>query len=73
LLLAGRYTLLEQEPIHEYLPLCLAKGISVNLAALHAPIPAAFWAALREQGLVDTAAPISIASVIQDSTAKSER
>lgn len=136
-LLAGRYTLLEQEPIHEYLPLCLAKGISVflggvfntgilatgaiptaqyqyrpappailektrrieavcaqydiplkaaalqfplahpairslvvgmiapaevdqNLAALHTPIPAAFWTALREQGLIDTAAPTPV-------------
>lgn len=133
-LLAGRYTLLEQEPLHEYLPLCLAKGISVflggvfntgilatgsipgawyqyrpappeilaktrqieavcarhkvalkaaalqfplahpairslvvgmispaeldqNLAALHSPIPAAFWAELHAQGLLDAAAP----------------
>lgn len=133
-LLAGRYTLLEQEPIHEYLPLCVAKGISVflggvfntgilatgsipaaryqyrpappailektrqieavcarhsvalkaaalqfplahpairslvvgmispaeidqNRQALHAPIPAAFWADLRTQGLIDPAAP----------------
>ncbi|MFZ4655876.1 MAG: aldo/keto reductase [Caldilineaceae bacterium] len=136
-LLAGRYTLLEQEPIHEYLPLCLTKGISVflggvfntgilatgsiptaqyqyrsatpeimaktrrieaicaqydvplkaaalqfplahpavrslvvgmiaavevdqNLAALHAPIPVAFWAALREDGLIDAMAPTPI-------------
>ncbi len=136
-LLAGRYTLLEQEPIHEYLPLCLEKGISVflggvyntgilatgsipearyqyrpappemmektrrieaicarhgvalkaaalqfplahpavrslvigmvspteidqNLAALHAPIPADFWVALREEGLIDPAAPTPI-------------
>lgn len=133
-LLAGRYTLLEQEPIHEYLPLCLQKGISVflggvfntgilatgsipearyqyrpappeilaktrqieaicdrhgvalkaaalqfplahpairslvvgmvsptemdqNLSALRAPIPPAFWADLRSQGLIDSAAP----------------
>jgi D-threo-aldose 1-dehydrogenase len=133
-LLAGRYTLLEQEPIHEYLPLCLEKKISVflggvfntgilatgsipearyqyrpappeimektrrieavcaqhgvalkaaalqfplahpairslvvgmvsphevdqNLAALRAPIPAAFWADLRSAGLIDPAAP----------------
>jgi D-threo-aldose 1-dehydrogenase len=133
-LLAGRYTLLEQEPIHEYLPLCLEKGISVflggvfntgilatgsipgawyqyrpappeilaktrqieavctqhgvalkaaalqfplahpairslvvgmisptemdqNLRALHAPIPAAFWADLHDQGLIESAAP----------------
>lgn len=33
-LLAGRYTLLEQEPIHEYLPLCLEKGISVFLGGV---------------------------------------
>jgi D-threo-aldose 1-dehydrogenase len=33
-LLAGRYTLLEQAPIHEYLPLCLAKGISVFLGGV---------------------------------------
>ena len=136
-LLAGRYTLLEQEPIHEYLPLCLAKGISVflggvfntgilatgsipgawygyrpappeilektrrieasctrhgvalkaaalqfplahpairslvvgmiapdevdqNLAALHAPIPAGFWADLRSAELIDPAAPVPI-------------
>lgn len=134
-LLAGRYTLLEQEPIHEYLPLCLEKGISVflggvfntgilatgsipgawyqyrpappeilektrriealcahhgvmlkaaalqfplahpairslvigmiapsevdqNLAALHAPIPAGFWADLRSAELIDPAAPV---------------
>lgn len=133
-LLAGRYTLLEQEPIHEYLPLCLEKGIRVilggvfntgilatgaipearyqyqpatsamlektrqietvcagygvslkaaalqfplahpaihslvvgmistdevdqNLVALGVPIPAAFWADLRQQGLIDPAAP----------------
>ncbi len=133
-LLAGRYTLLEQAPIHEYLPLCLAKGISVflggvfntgilatgsipaaryqyrpappemlektrrieaicarhgvalkaaalqfplahpavrslvvgmispqeieqNLAALHAPIPDAFWAELRTAGLIEPDAP----------------
>lgn len=133
-LLAGRYTLLEQEPIHEYLPLCLEKGISVflggvfntgilatgaiptaqyqyrpappailektrrieavcaqyeiplkaaalqfplahpairslvvgmiaptevdqNLTALQTLIPPAFWSVLREQGLIDTAAP----------------
>ena len=133
-LLAGRYTLLEQEPIHEYLPLCLEKNIRVflggvfntgilatgsipgawyqyrpappeilektrrieavcarhgvalkaaalqfplahpaihslvvgmiappevdqNLAALHAPIPAAFWADLRNAGLIDPSAP----------------
>lgn len=28
-LLAGRYTLLEQEPLQEFLPLCQAKGISI--------------------------------------------
>ncbi|MCB9150034.1 MAG: aldo/keto reductase [Caldilineaceae bacterium] len=133
-LLAGRYTLLEQDPIHEYLPLCLEKEISVflggvfntgilatgsipaaryqyrpapppimektrrieavcarydvalkaaalqfplahpavrslvvgmisagemdqNLAALHAPIPADFWAELRARALIDPAAP----------------
>lgn len=136
-LLAGRYTLLEQEPIHEYLPLCLEKQISVflggvfntgilatgsipearyqyrpappeimektrrieavcaqhgvalkavalqfplahpairslvvgmitagevdqNLAALRAPIPAAFWADLRSAGLIESAAPTPI-------------
>lgn len=141
-LLAGRYTLLEQEPIHEYLPLCLEKGISVflggvfntgilatgsiptaqyqyrpappeimaktrrieavcadygvplkaaalqfplahpavrslvvgmiaptevdqNLAALCTPIPAAFWGALREQGLIEAAAPTPNASTSQ--------
>lgn len=134
-LLAGRYTLLEQEPIHEYLPLCLEKGISVflggvfntgilatgsipgawyryrpatpeilektrrieaicsrygvalkaaalqfplahpairslvvgmiapsevdqNLAALHAPIPSAFWSDLRSAALIDPAVPV---------------
>lgn len=133
-LLAGRYTLLEQEPIHEYLPLCLEKKISVflggvfntgilatgsiptaryqyrpappeimektrrieavcarhgvalkaaalqfplahpairslvvgmispqemdqNLAALRASIPADFWVELRQQALIDPAAP----------------
>ncbi len=136
-LLAGRYTLLEQEPIHEYLPLCLEKGISVflggvfntgilatgsiptaqyqyrpappeimaktrrieavcadygvplkaaalqfplahpavrslvvgmiapaevdqNLAALHTPVPAAFWTALHDQHLIDAAAPTPV-------------
>jgi D-threo-aldose 1-dehydrogenase len=33
-LLAGRYTLLEQDPIGEYLPLCLAKNISVFLGGV---------------------------------------
>ncbi len=33
-LLAGRYTLLEQEPIDEYLPLCLKKNISVFLGGV---------------------------------------
>jgi D-threo-aldose 1-dehydrogenase len=133
-LLAGRYTLLEQEPLAEYFPLCQEKGISVflagvyntgilatgsipnaqyqygpapadiltktrqieavcarhavplkaaalqfalahpvvttlvvgmksptevdqNLAALHTPIPRAFWAELREQGLIALDAP----------------
>lgn len=141
-LLAGRYTLLEQEPIHEYLPLCLEKGISVflggvfntgilatgaiptaqyqyrpalpeimaktrrieavcadygvplkaaalqfplahpavrslvvgmiaptevdqNMAALRTPIPADFWVALREGGLIEAAAPIPNASTSQ--------
>jgi D-threo-aldose 1-dehydrogenase len=134
-LLAGRYTLLEQEPLDEYLPLCLQKNISVflggvfntgilatgarpgaryqyadapphimervrrieavcarhgvqlksaalqfplahpavkslvlgmvspqeideNLAALHAPVPPAFWQELRTEGLVDERAPV---------------
>lgn len=134
-LLAGRYTLLEQAPIEEYLPLCLEKNISVflggvfnsgilatgavpgaryqygappppilektralegvcarhhvalkaaalqfplahpavkslivgmvkpqeideNLAALRAPIPAAFWEEVRALGLVDSRAPV---------------
>ena len=33
-LLAGRYTLLEQEPIHEFLPLCLEKEISIFLGGV---------------------------------------
>ena len=33
-LLAGRYTLLEQEPINEYLPLCLEKNIRVFLGGV---------------------------------------
>lgn len=33
-LLAGRYTLLEQEPLAEYLPLCLEKQISVFLGGV---------------------------------------
>ncbi|MFN8441419.1 MAG: aldo/keto reductase [Caldilineaceae bacterium] len=133
-LLAGRYTLLEQEPIHEFFPLCAEKQIGIllggvfnsgilatgatpgalfqyrpappavmektrrieavcarhgvslkaaalqfplahpvvrslvvgmvspaevdqNLAALHEPIPAAFWAELREEGLIEQGAP----------------
>ena len=133
-LLAGRYTLLEQEPIHEFFPLCAQKQISIllggvfnsgilatgaipnarfqyraappevlektrrievvcarhgvalkaaalqfplahpvvrslvvgmvspaevdqNLAALRAPIPAAFWADLRSEGLIEAGAP----------------
>lgn len=134
-LLAGRYTLLEQEPIHEFLPLCQEKQIGVilggvmntgilatgavpgaryqyqpappeimdktcrievicarhgvalksaalqfplahaaikslvvgmispqevgqNLAALQAPIPSEFWTDLRNEGLIDLAAPV---------------
>ena len=133
-LLAGRYTLLEQEPIHEFFPLCAQKQISIllggvfnsgilatgaipdarfqyraappevlektrriemvcarhevalkaaalqfplahpvvrslvvgmvspvevdqNLTALRAPIPAAFWADLRSEGLIEAGAP----------------
>lgn len=133
-LLAGRYTLLEQEPVHEFFPLCAEKQISIllggifnsgilatgataralfqyrpappavmektrrieavcarhgvalkdaalqfplahpvvrslvvgmtspaeidqNLSALREPILAAFWAELREEGLLDPAAP----------------
>lgn len=33
-LLAGRYTLLEQEPLKEYMPLCLEKKISVFLGGV---------------------------------------
>ena len=138
-LLAGRYTLLEQAPIAEYLPLCLEKNISVflggvfnsgilatgavpgaryqyaeppphildktrkivavcarhrvalkaaalqfplahpavkalivgmvkpqeideNLAALRAPIPAAFWEEIRALGLIDPRAPVPAGS-----------
>lgn len=133
-LLAGRYTLLEQEPLHEFFPLCAQKQISIllggvfnsgilatgatpkalfqyrpappaviektrrieevctrhgvalktaalqfplahpvvrtlvvgmvslaevdeNLTALQEPIPAAFWADLRAEGLLDADAP----------------
>jgi D-threo-aldose 1-dehydrogenase len=34
-LLAGRYTLLEQEPVEEFLPLCQAKGISIILGGVY--------------------------------------
>lgn len=33
-LLAGRYTLLEQEPLHELFPLCLKNGISIILGGV---------------------------------------
>jgi D-threo-aldose 1-dehydrogenase len=34
-LLAGRYTLLQQHPLHEFLPLCQSRGISVFLGGVY--------------------------------------
>jgi hypothetical protein len=58
LMLAGRYTLLEQAALDDLLPVCERRGIGRDARMRAAKIPCDLWGELREERLLHAEAPV---------------